>query len=62
MKNDFIGSHIVLENYLDGAMYDLENGNTENYDIIYSCILALKVLGDAKYIEYLDRYELAKKQ
>lgn len=47
---------IVLENYLDGAMADMENGEVENTDFIKECIAGLKVLGDATYMDYEKRF------
>lgn len=47
---------MVLSSYLDGALYDLEQGNVDNYNFIFECIIGLKELGDMSYIEYLDRF------
>ena len=46
---------IVLCNYLDGAVADYENGNTEAKDFIMECITALKLLGDPDWHKYKDR-------
>ena len=68
--NNFTGAEIVLENYLDGALADYENGDVENYSIIEDCIFTLKfiyanvqpllLLGKVK--EYEERFLKAKEQ
>lgn len=68
--NDFTGAEIIMENYLDGALADYENGDVENGSLIESCIKTLKLIyancnpwllmGSVK--EYEERYEKAKKE
>lgn len=55
----FTGACVVLCNYLDGALYDLENKTTFATDFIYECIMGLKQLGDYNWTDYLERYKLA---
>lgn len=42
--DDFAGAIVVLENYLDGAVADYEDGQIENDYIIHSCINTLKLI------------------
>lgn len=48
---------MVLENYLDGAIADLEDGNIDNFTFVYSCILGLQKLGDSSWKDYMNRFE-----
>ena len=61
IHNQYRGACIVLENYLDSAMNDLEEGNIENKEFIYDCIQALQTLGDTSSIDYLKRFNTAVK-
>ena len=64
----FTGAEIVMENYLDGALEDYENGDVENTSIIESCIYTLKfiysktqpllLMGSIR--NYEERFEKAK--
>lgn len=49
------GACIVLCNYLDGAVADYEEDNTEAIDMILDCINALKLLRDPDWKKYYDR-------
>ena len=42
--NNFIGAIVLMENYLDGAVADYENGDIENTSIIDSCIETIKLI------------------
>ena len=58
MKNSndiYVGASFVLENFLDGAIADYEDGNVDNKEMIISCIYALKKLGDATWMQYLKK-------
>ena len=57
---DFTGAIIVMENFLDGALYDYEDGLIDNTILIEGCINALEVLGDYSAFEYRQRFESAK--
>lgn len=52
---NYKGASIILENYLDGAIADYENGDVENDDVIMSSIFALSELGDSSWIHYYNR-------
>lgn len=41
---DFNGAICVMENYLDGALADYENGQVENDYLIVSCINAMELI------------------
>lgn len=41
---DYIGAIVILENYLDGAVADYENGDIENTDLIWSSINTIELL------------------
>jgi hypothetical protein len=66
--NDYAGAIDVMENYLDGALADFENGQVENTHLIEGCINAMKLiyslanpwllLGSVK--DYEERFENAK--
>lgn len=64
----FTGAEVVIENYLDGALADYENGDVENTSIIESCIYTLKfiyantqpILLMGSIREYEERFERAK--
>lgn len=56
IKKNCTSACIIICDYLDGAMYDLECGCTENYKFIYEAIIGLKELGDYSYHDYLDRF------
>ncbi len=43
-KEKVIGAIVVLENYLDGALADFEEGSVDNTDIIEDCIYVHKKL------------------
>ncbi len=43
-KEKVTGAIVVLENYLDGAISDFENGDVENTAIIEDCIYAHRIL------------------
>ena len=58
-RQDYTAGCIVLCNYLDGAVADYENGNTDEKDFIHQCISALKLLGDLSWEEYYDRMRTA---
>ena len=42
--DDFTGAIVLMENYLDGAVADYENGRIENTSIIDSCIETIKLI------------------
>ena len=42
--SDYLGAIVVMENYLDGAVADYENGDVENDNLIWSCIETIKLL------------------
>ena len=56
IKKDCTAACIVLCNYLDGAVDDLEQGNIMNAEFVYEVIIGLKMLGDSSYVNYLNRY------
>lgn len=56
IKDNCTSACMVLCNHLDGAIYDLEQGNIDNYNFIYECIMGLKELGDYSYHDYLERF------
>lgn len=60
VKDEHIGAIIVLENYLDGAMADYEDGQVENTMIIESCIDVLRLLHDKDWMEYQERFSNVK--
>ena len=64
MNKDLTGAKLVLCNYLDGAVADLENNNIDEqaYTFIKDCIEALKILGDYSYKNYLERFNKAIKK
>ena len=39
-----VGAIALLENYLDGAVHDYENGDVDNSDFISDCIYVHKML------------------
>lgn len=41
---DTLGAEAVLENYLNGALYDLEQGDVINYDFVFTCIIGLDII------------------
>ena len=41
---DFAGAICVMENYLDGAVADYEQGDVENDSLIWSCIETIKLI------------------
>ena len=43
-RNKINGAITVLENYLDGALSDLEQGNTDAIDMIEDCVYVHKLL------------------
>ncbi len=49
---DTLGAEAVLEEYLDGALYDLEQGDVENYDFIFTCIIGLDTLYKRRNIPF----------
>lgn len=59
---DTLGAEAVLENYLSGALSDLEQGDVENYDFIFTCIIGLdtiykkQFMGDILSEEYKQRF------
>lgn len=55
------GAVLVLENYLDGAVADFEQGNIDfdNMCAITNCISAIRLLGSADYYFYRDRMKEA---
>lgn len=42
--DDYIGAIVVMENYLDGAVADYEDGQVENDSLIWSCIKTIKLI------------------
>ena len=52
---NYKGASIILENYLDGAIADYENGDVENDEVIMSSIFALSELGDSSWIHYYNK-------
>ena len=64
--DNYGGACVVLTNYLDGALADLEAGTTEAFDIIEDCINALELMsisffGVGVYEEYREKFEEIKK-
>lgn len=61
----YTGALVILEDYLDNALYDYENGNTFNTTLIEDCINAWEELSDPIVVqfdnEYRERFEKAKK-
>ena len=62
---DYLGAVIVLENYLEGALADFEEGSIENDLCIEHSINALELLtfsmlGISSANDYRKRYEKAK--
>ena len=59
---DTLGAEAVLENYLVGALYDLEQGDVENYDFIFTCIIGLDTIYKKQFMggmlseEYKQRF------
>ena len=59
---DTLGAKAVLENYLFGALYDLEQGDVENYDFIFTCIIGLDTIYKKQFMggmlseEYKQRF------
>ena len=49
---DTLGAESVLTNYLDGALYDLEQGEIENYDFIFTCIIGLDKLYKSRISQF----------
>ena len=68
--DDYNGAICVMENYLDGALADYEQGQVDNDYLIVCCINTIKLiysqcnpwllLGSIK--DYQERYEQAKKK
>ena len=54
-RRDYTGALIVLENFLDGALADYENGMIDNDALIEDCIEAIYQLGGYND-EYKKRY------
>ena len=61
MINQYYGATAVIENYLDGALYDLENGTLDNWQFVSSAILGLKKLNSYSAIKYEEKLEKWKK-
>ena len=60
MKKQYYGAIAVLENFLDGAIADWENGAVTNKFLIKNCIEAIITLCPIQEIDYrevLDRLE-----
>lgn len=55
----FISGIVVIENYLDGAVHDYEEGRVKNGEFIESCILSLKKLGGCCWYDYYVRMKQA---
>ena len=49
---DTLGAEAVLENYLNGALYDLEQGEVINYDFVFSCIIGLDIIYQNKKLPF----------
>ena len=62
--DNYFGAICVLENYLDGALADYEDGQVENDYLIEQSINALELMGISMFgyygNEYRERYEKAK--
>ena len=43
-KTKINGAIVLLENYLDGALADLEQGNIDDIDMIEDCVYVHKLL------------------
>lgn len=54
---DYIGAIVILEDYLDGAVHDYEEGRVQDDRIIRSCIEAIKALGGRCWREYQERLD-----
>ena len=61
MKKRLIGAEYVLCNFLDGAIYDYEEGCIDNTALIEDCIEALYKIGGC-IRDYKERFEKAKKK
>lgn len=64
---DYNGAICVMENYLDGALADYENGDVENDYLIDSCIKTIELIyANTNPIllyasrDYRERFEKAK--
>ena len=59
MNKDYHGAYIVLDNFLEGAVADYENGEIENASLIEECIQALYKIGywceAEQYIERIKK-------
>lgn len=62
MKDEHIGAVVVLEDYLDGAVHDYEEGRIEEDYVIMSCISALRLMNDSEWLDYYLRMEKAKER
>lgn len=65
MRKQYYGAIAVLENFLDGAIADWENGAVTNKFLIKNCIEAIITLNPIQEIDYrevLDRLEKEEKQ
>lgn len=64
--DNYTGACYVLENYLDGALADYEDGQVENGLIIEESINALELLRFSMYgysaVDYRRRFEKAKEK
>ena len=65
--NDYTGAIMILENYLDGAVADYENGDIENDYLIQSSIDTIKLIYSLtspllllRGIEYEERMDKAR--
>ena len=63
-ENKIIGAIVVLENYIDGALSDYENGEVENTDVLEDCIYVHRKLQVASCLfcsitqdEYKERFK-----
>ena len=60
--DDFTGAKVVLTNYLDGALADFEDNQTDAEKCIEDCISALELMSDSifgvsVYDEYRTKFE-----
>lgn len=67
--DDFNGAICVMENYLDGALADYEDGQVENDNLIVGCLNAMELIYAQcnpwllfGLKDYKERYEKAKER
>jgi hypothetical protein len=67
--DDFRGAIAVMENYLDGALADYEDGQVENDNLIVGCLNTMRLIYSQcnpwllfGLKEYQERYENAKRK